>query len=130
MKLEHKQIKPGVPEGEWPATVMEAEETESQAGKAKLVLVYEIQLPDGKRKLTGHHSLAAQWSTNSLAATFGSLDGPAQMLEGRTCIVKIKHESYEGRTTAKVDRTLPDPDAGTADASTDASSDEGDGGWD
>jgi hypothetical protein len=85
------------PVGEHPAEVEDAEESQSKSGNDMLIVSYRVA---GRWRVKEFVPLHVPFRVDRLVEAFGEVD--SSELVGRTCTVRIEHESYEGRMRAVV----------------------------
>lgn len=98
-------------EGEHVCKIVTADEKQSQGGNDMIVIAYEvIKGEDKTARVFENYPLvdATLWKLKGMLQAIGmKADGKVQLdldkLVGRTLIVAVKHEEYEGKTRARVD---------------------------
>lgn len=100
-----------VSEGEHVCKIATADEKQSQSGNDMIVVAFEvIKGEDKSARVFENYPLidTALWKLKGLLQAIGmKADGKVQLdldrLIGKTCVVGVKHEEYEGKTRARVD---------------------------
>ena len=98
-------------EGEHLCKIAQVDEKTSQGGNEMIVVVFEVIKGESKSaRVYENYPLmdTALWKLKGLLQAIGmKADGKVQLdldkLVGKTCIVGVKHEEYEGKTRARVD---------------------------
>lgn len=98
-------------EGEHVCKIATADEKQSQSGNDMIVVAFEVIKGDDKSaRVFENYPLidTALWKLKGLLQAIGmKADGKVQLdldrLIGKTCIVGVKHEEYDGKTRARVD---------------------------
>lgn len=98
-------------EGEHLCKIATADEKQSQSGNDMIVVAFEvIKGEDKTARVFENYPLidTALWKLKGLLQAIGmKADGKVQLdldrLIGKTCIVNVKHEEYEGKTRARVE---------------------------
>lgn len=97
--------------GEHVCKIATADEKQSQSGNDMIVVAFEVIKGDDKSaRVFENYPLidTALWKLKGLLQAIGmKADGKVQLdldrLIGKTCIVGVKHEEYDGKTRARVD---------------------------
>lgn len=98
-------------EGEHVCKIATADEKQSQSGNDMIVVAFEVIKGDDKSaRVFENYPLidTALWKLKGLLQAIGmKADGKVQLdldrLIGKTCVVGVKHEEYDGKTRARVD---------------------------
>lgn len=98
-------------EGDHPCKIVSADVKQSQGGNDMIVVAFEVIKGESKSaRVYENYPLVdtALWKLKGLLQAIGmKADGKVQLdldrLVGKTCIVTVKHEEYEGKTRARVD---------------------------
>ena len=98
-------------EGEHLCKIAQVDEKTSQSGNDMIVVAFEVIKGESKSaRVYENYPLidTALWKLKGLLQAIGmKADGKVQLdldkLVGKTCIVGVKHEEYEGKTRARVD---------------------------
>ena len=98
-------------EGRHLCKIVQADEKTSQGGNEMIVVAFEVIKGESKTaRVYENYPLldTALWKLKGLLQAIGmKADGKVQLdldkLIGKTCMVTVKHEEYEGKTRARVD---------------------------
>ena len=98
-------------EGEHVCKIATADEKQSQSGNDMIVVAFEvIKGEDKSARVFENYPLidTALWKLKGLLQAIGMKAGGKVQLDldrliGKTCVVGVKHEEYEGKTRARVD---------------------------